>query len=87
MEYIPFTLDGDVQAGIVVVCVILGVASIVSARRKSLPPSRLKRRVGIAVGCACAGIVLYNLYILQRQTVEKATHRTFGDAVQARPTR
>jgi hypothetical protein len=81
MPFIPYYLDGYVEAVILVLWAIIGVVAIVKGRKRLLPPPLLKRRATIAVVGAFVSMVFYTLYILQRQVVEAHNHITFGRAL------
>jgi hypothetical protein len=87
MSYIPYYYDGDFQLGLVIFWAIVGVVSVVLGRRASLPSFRLKRRATVAAACALASILLYGVYVVQRQSVETVHHMVFGESQKMRTAR
>jgi hypothetical protein len=79
MSYIPYYYDNDVIAVILILWIIIGTFAVVQVWRKGLPKRVLKRCAMIAGGGAVISLILYNGYILERQSVEAHNHMTFGE--------
>ena len=81
MPFIPYYLDGYVEAIIFLIWVVFGVVWIVQGRKKSVSNALLKRRVVVTVVCVIVSIAAYSFYILIRQAYESHNHTIVGSAM------